>query len=162
MLKIRGGVRLVHTDIEFSPNNVGKLVGIGLCGGMASGAFGLGGGAIFNPVLLYLGLPPKVVSATSMYMIMYSTMSSTFVYIIFGTLNIQYALWISMFSAIGTLVGLKILNSIMVKYDRQSPIVMILVFLLALAAIMVPVFGVMDVLDQRDDGVNIWGFKSFC
>eukprot|EP00350_Pseudokeronopsis_sp_OXSARD2_P010700 CAMPEP_0170544552 /NCGR_PEP_ID=MMETSP0211-20121228/3266_1 /TAXON_ID=311385 /ORGANISM="Pseudokeronopsis sp., Strain OXSARD2" /LENGTH=245 /DNA_ID=CAMNT_0010848221 /DNA_START=969 /DNA_END=1708 /DNA_ORIENTATION=- len=146
-LKIKAGYQLGSSDLEFTKNNVAKVVGIGLCGGIASGAFGLGGGAIFNPVLLYLGLPPKVVSATSMYMIMYSTTASSFVYITFGTLNIPYGLWISLFSAIGTILGLKILDKVMTKYERQSPIVIILVFLLALAALMVPIFGVTDVLE---------------
>mmetsp|Transcript_10349 Transcript_10349/g.10375 ORF Transcript_10349/g.10375 Transcript_10349/m.10375 type:complete len:83 (-) Transcript_10349:96-344(-) len=82
-----------------------------------------------------------------MYMIMYSTTASSFVYITFGTLNIPYGLWISLFSAIGTILGLKILDKVMTKYERQSPIVIILVFLLALAALMVPIFGVTDVLE---------------
>lgn len=36
------------------------------------GAMGLGGGVVFNPILLNLGVPPTVVAATGMYLIMYS------------------------------------------------------------------------------------------
>mmetsp|Transcript_29474 Transcript_29474/g.21926 ORF Transcript_29474/g.21926 Transcript_29474/m.21926 type:complete len:130 (+) Transcript_29474:1239-1628(+) len=122
-----------------------KICSIGLIGGIVSGAFGLGGGTIFNPILLYLGLPPKVVSATSMYMIMYSTFSSSFVYLIYGTLNVSYASWISLWCLLGTLIGMKILDTVMVKYKRQSPLVILLTFIMGLAAIMVPIFGGMDI-----------------
>jgi uncharacterized membrane protein YfcA len=38
--------------------NVTKLVILGLVGGVISGSLGLGGGAIFNPILLSMGTPP--------------------------------------------------------------------------------------------------------
>mmetsp|Transcript_39304 Transcript_39304/g.29026 ORF Transcript_39304/g.29026 Transcript_39304/m.29026 type:complete len:134 (+) Transcript_39304:373-774(+) len=115
-LKKQGGVQLAKSDLEFTTATIVKICAIGLLGGTVSGAFGLGGGTIFNPILLYLGLPPKVVSATSMYMIMYSTFSSSFVYLIYGTLNVSYACWISFWCLLGTIIGLKILDTVMVKY----------------------------------------------
>ena len=133
-----------------------------MVGGIASGAFGLGGGAIFNPVLLYLGQLPKVVSATAMYMIMFSTLSSSVVYILLGTLNIYYGIWVSLWCVLGTLIGLNILEKIMAKYKRQSPIVFILAFLLGIAAIAVPTFGGMDIKEQYDEGIDIFKFKDFC
>ena len=47
-----------------------------------SGALGLGGGSIFNPLLLSMGVPPKVASATGMYMIIFSTGASTVTYVL--------------------------------------------------------------------------------
>ena len=47
-----------------------------------SGALGLGGGSIFNPLLLSMGVPPRVASATGMYMIIFSTGASSLIYII--------------------------------------------------------------------------------
>ena len=49
--------------------NLAKLVGFSFIGGWVSGALGLGGGAIFNPLLLSMGVPPKVSSASGMYML---------------------------------------------------------------------------------------------
>ena len=109
-------MKLVKSDIHFNSGNTIRLVSIGLVGGLVSGAFGLGGGSVFGPVLLYLGVAPKVVSATSMYMIMYSTVSSSLMYIIVGTLDIGYAFWISLWSVCGTIIGMKILDSIMKRF----------------------------------------------
>ena len=79
---------MIPSDVIFTKKVVLKLVILGFFGGWISGALGLGGGAIFNPVLLSMGVPPSVSSATSMYMIMYSTFSSSFVYILYGMLDI--------------------------------------------------------------------------
>mmetsp|Transcript_39302 Transcript_39302/g.29019 ORF Transcript_39302/g.29019 Transcript_39302/m.29019 type:complete len:125 (-) Transcript_39302:182-556(-) len=106
-LKKQGGVILAKSDLEFSMPTIIKICSIGLVGGIVSGTFGLGGGTIFNPILLYLGLPPKVVSAT---------FSSSFIYLIYGTLNVSYACWISFWCLLGTIIGLKILDTVMVKY----------------------------------------------
>jgi len=53
---------------------------IGFLGGWVAGALGLGGGSIYNPALLTLGVPPKVSAATGMYLVTFSTVSSCFIY----------------------------------------------------------------------------------
>jgi hypothetical protein len=44
--------------------------------GFAAGAFGLGGGSIYNPALLALGVQPRVAAATGMYLVMYSCVNA--------------------------------------------------------------------------------------
>ena len=53
---------------------------IAFAGGWVSGALGLGGGAIFNPVLLSMGIPPGVSSSTGMYLVMFTTFGSSITY----------------------------------------------------------------------------------
>jgi uncharacterized membrane protein YfcA len=83
-----------------------KLVLSAFIGGWISGALGLGGGAIFNPIFLSMGVPPKVSSATSMYMISYSTFASSFIYILYKVLDIRFGIWIGFWCMIGTVCGL--------------------------------------------------------
>jgi uncharacterized membrane protein YfcA len=118
-----------------------KLVVFAFIGGWVSGALGLGGGAIFNPILLSMGVPPAVSSATGMYMIIFSTASSSIVYFLYNMLNIPYSLWIGAWCAVGSVLGLFLLNMITRKFDRQSPIVIVLSFILGISAILVPIFG---------------------
>jgi uncharacterized membrane protein YfcA len=87
-------------------------------GGWVSGALGLGGGAIFNPLLLSLGVPPSVASATGMYMIIYSTTGSSIVFITYKMLNMQFGSWLGFWSSLGSLLGLYILNKVVKKFDR--------------------------------------------
>ena len=48
---------------------------ISFVGGSFSGLFGIGGGIIYNPMILQRGAHPIVASATGMYLVMYSTTS---------------------------------------------------------------------------------------
>lgn len=57
-LKIKYGEGLASSDIDLQGSNLVMLVGISLIGGWVSGALGLGGGSIFNPLLLSFGVPP--------------------------------------------------------------------------------------------------------
>lgn len=117
-LKKKVGRGLVKGDVKFETKIVSKLVIFALLGGWVSGALGLGGGAIFNPLLLSMGVPPAVASSTGMYMIMFSTAGSSITYIVFGTLNMKFALWIGFWCALASLVGLVLLNKVMKKFDR--------------------------------------------
>lgn len=84
-LKIKyGDINLVESDIIFNKSNITILVVLGFMGGLLAGALGLGGGVIFNPVLLTMGLPPQVSGACSLYMVFFSKIASCLVYILNG------------------------------------------------------------------------------
>lgn len=53
-----GNINLAESDITLTNKNVTMLLILGFMGGLLAGALGLGGGVIFNPVLLAMGLPP--------------------------------------------------------------------------------------------------------
>jgi uncharacterized membrane protein YfcA len=95
-----------------------KLMTFAFLGGFMSGALGLGGGAIFNPLLLSLGVLPSVASATGMYMILFSSSSSSFIYIVHKMLNVQFSLWLGFWCSSGSVLGLYILNKIIKRFDR--------------------------------------------
>ena len=54
----------------------------GFCGGLIAGALGLGGGVIYNPVMLMLGLPPMVSAASGLYLVTFSKIATTVVYVV--------------------------------------------------------------------------------
>ena len=84
-LKIKyGNVNVAPSDVIFNRKNVISLFCLGFFGGCLSSSLGLGGGVIFNPVLLLLGMPPYVVSATGLYMVTFAKIASTVVYVIYG------------------------------------------------------------------------------
>ena len=87
-LKIKHNKGIFPCDIKFSNKNTIKLVIYSFIGGWVSGALGLGGGGIFNPILIGMGTPPAVATATSMYMISFSSAGSILTYFIYGLINI--------------------------------------------------------------------------
>ena len=52
------------------------IITIGFVGGLVAGALGLGGGSIYNPALLSLGVHPKVSGATGMFLVLVSTVNT--------------------------------------------------------------------------------------
>jgi uncharacterized membrane protein YfcA len=136
-----------------------KLLGTSLIGGVVSGALGLGGGAIFNPLLLSFGFPPSVASSTGMYMIIFSTAATTISFTVNDLLNYSYGLWAGGFCILGTLMGMVLLHKLMKKFDRQSPLVMLLAFILGLSAVATIYFGISS-LDF--DNKNTFEFGTIC
>lgn len=86
------------------------------CGGWVSGAIGLGGGSIFNPLMISMGVPPLVATSTAMYMIIYSSTASTVIYFSYGALDLTFAAWISFWCSIGILISVSIFERIIKKY----------------------------------------------
>lgn len=56
------------------------LLIMGFFGGWVAGALGLGGGSIYNPALLSLGVSPKVSSASGLYLVTFSKIASVLIY----------------------------------------------------------------------------------
>jgi len=142
--------------VHLEGKTLSKLLVVSFVGGWVSGALGLGGGSIFNPLLLSLGCPPKVASSTGMYMIIFSTGASTTAYMISGLLDPTYGGWIGGWCVIGTILGMILLNTIVKKLGRQSPLVMLLCLIMCASAIAVPYYGLQDLPD------DMWEFGSIC
>lgn len=135
-------------DIVFNARNIVILCFLGFTGGMLAGAFGLGGGVIFNPILLTMGLPPQVSGACSLYLVCFSKIASSLVYILNGKMNILYALWAGLFTSIGGLLG-SLFLIFYIKYGgRQSTIVFILVSEFIVSIIIIPTFGTIQTISD--------------
>jgi len=103
-LKTKYDRGLCPSDIRATGGVLVKLLIYAFLGGWVSGALGLGGGSIFNPVLLSLNMAPAPAASTSKYMIMFSKIASCVVYFIYGELNWQYALWVAAWGASGAMI----------------------------------------------------------
>lgn len=157
-LKVKYGAGLASSDIELRGGTLIKLISFSFIGGWVSGALGLGGGSIFNPLLLSMGCNPIVASATGMYMIIFSTGASTITYVFADMLDITYGLWIGSFCILGTMLGMFLLQKLMKKLRRQSPLVILLSFILGISAVAVPLFGYQQVENEAD----FFEFGSIC
>ena len=157
-MKVNYGAGLGPSDVVLKGPALTKLLAFSFVGGWVSGALGLGGGSIFNPLLLSMGCPPKVASATGMYMIIFSTGASTMTYIISDMLDLSYGAWVGSWNVVGSLIGMYLLEKIMKKLDRQSPLVILLSSILGISAIAVPVFG----SKQLEGKAHLWALGSIC
>ena len=91
--KIQYGYNFVEGDLKWELNLLIKFVVSALVAGFIAGTVGLGGGVIFNPLLLSFKVPPQVASASGMFMIMFGSLSNVFLYIMAEYLDIEYSIW---------------------------------------------------------------------
>jgi len=71
-----------------------------------AGGLGLGGGSIYNPALLSLGVNPRVAAATGMYLVIFSCINACVVNFLGGLLNVRYGSFIGAWVVVGSLFGL--------------------------------------------------------
>ena len=117
-----------------------SLIGASILGGIV-GSMGLGGAVVFNPVLLGLGVVPQVVSSTGVFLIMYSQLANTAVYILIGQLNVSYGLWIGGWCCIGVLFAQATISKVVKRTGRQSIIVCVLLIMMIAIDFMLPYFS---------------------
>jgi len=65
-------------------------------------------------------------------------------------------------TAIGAVVGILIVAEVVRKLGRPSVIVISLGLVIAASAVLIPMFGVRDVMAQVHEGKNIFAFHPFC
>lgn len=123
---------------------------------------GLGGGSIYNPALLTLGVHPKVSGATGMFLVLFSTINTCLVNYLNGFLHLRYGAWISLWSLIGSLVGMNMTDKVVTMTGKPSILVWILVAVFVMSTVATPIFGGMDLYSLHQRGEDIFAFSGYC
>jgi len=140
-LKIKYGVNYNEGDVIFEGKALVVLVSIGFVGGLVAGSLGLGGGSIYNPAFLSLGVHPKVSGATGMFLVLFSTVNTCLINYLNGFLDFYYACWISTFALSGSILGMVVTDKVVKITGKPSIIVWVLVFVFIISTISTPIFG---------------------
>ncbi len=135
------------------------LLIIGFVGGFAAGAFDLGGGSIYNPSLLALGVQPRVAASTGMYLVMFSCINACVVNGIQGILSFRYGFFVGMWCVGGSLLGLVLADSYVKKSGKQSIFVWLLCFVFIICAATTPVVAYFQPSGLVKDGQSIMAFS---
>ncbi len=81
------------------------IVLIGLVAGFYGALFGVGGGTIIVPALIWLGRKPKVAAATSLAAIGITAVAGAIFYAWYGEVHVLYALLVGIPAAAGAILG---------------------------------------------------------
>jgi uncharacterized membrane protein YfcA len=95
------------------------LLLVGACGGLLSGAFGVGGGIIMVPLLMwFVGMDQRRAAATSLVAIVPSAISGTIQYLVQGEVDVTAGLIVALGGVAGSLVGTKLLRTLSLGWLR--------------------------------------------
>ena len=108
--KVNLNYEFAKGDMHWTVKQVLIMISFAFSIGTGASALGLGGGVVFNPLLIELGVHPTVASATGMFLVMFSSLSNTVLYTLTGFMNFPWALWQGVFTTVGSIAGLKVIN----------------------------------------------------
>jgi uncharacterized membrane protein YfcA len=77
--KLECGYNFVQGDIKLRVYDISMLIGIAWIGAFISSFCGIGGGMIFCPILVIVGLEARVATATGMYLTLFTSLSYTII-----------------------------------------------------------------------------------
>ncbi|CAD7939269.1 unnamed protein product [Amoebophrya sp. A120] len=95
--------------------------------GIGSGLFGIGGGLIFSPFFLHMGIDPATAIATSASCVVFTSTSTTFQYMFLHRIMMPYALWYGTVSFFSAIVGAKFLAFVRQQFGPRGDAATILV-----------------------------------
>ena len=102
-----------HTEenhVDESPRGIAVMVVVGVLVGLLSGLFGIGGGTIIVPALVWLGLTQRHAAATSMLAIVPTSVSGVLAYAVEGNVDWIAALLMFLGMFIGGQIGSLLLS----------------------------------------------------
>ncbi|MCB2082400.1 MAG: sulfite exporter TauE/SafE family protein, partial [Rickettsiales bacterium] len=95
----------IYLPIAELPLDVFLLLALGMLGGILAGMFGIGGGFLLTPLLIFLGVPPTVAVASSTNQIIASSVSGFLAHWRRQNVDIKMGLFLLIGGLIGSSVG---------------------------------------------------------
>jgi len=152
--KARVGYKYVEGDIKWDERATIVYPCICAAAGFFAGMFGIGGGIVKGPLMLAMGVHPKVSSASSACMILFTSFTATTSFVVFGLLLVDYAIICAIIGFFTTFVGQIGLAYLMKKNDRNSYIAFSIGFVVLLSAFLMTV---QSLISLAEGGGNTQG-----
>lgn len=156
----QAGLPPVIGDVVWTVNRVALVGSVSLLAGVLASLLGVGGGLIKGPVLLELGISPDVTAATSSYMILFTSLSSSIQYILLGKLVWDYGLVLFILGLMASFLGQTFLNYLVHKYGRKSYIIFSVAFVIATSTLLLVITEAVDLFKAGGNHGFVWVCSS--
>jgi len=123
----------IYLPIAEMPVNIFLILFLGLATGFLAGMFGIGGGLLATPFLIFIGIPSSVAVATSTNQIISASISGLLVHLRKGAVDIRIGGLLIFGGFIGSLLGVIIFR--MLENIGQIDISIALIYVIFLGAI---------------------------
>lgn len=123
----------LYLPIANLPVNVLVIIGLGGVVGLLSGMFGVGGGFLTTPLLIFYGIPPTVAAASAATQVTGASVSGVFSHLARDTVDIRMGVVLVVGGIIGAFIGAGLLS--MLQAVGQTDTVIGLLYVLMLGSI---------------------------
>ena len=118
--KMEAGYTYLQTDIQWDERSTLLYPAFCTLAGIVAGLFGIGGGLVKAPLMLALGVHPAVAAATSATMILFTTLTATTCFVVFGMLVWDYGVVCFLIGFAATWIGQSIMNALLRRTGKTS------------------------------------------
>ncbi len=150
------------SDIKWNKRVIIKYSLFALFTGLLSGLLGIGGGLLLGPLLLELGIHPIVSTATSNFLVVFISSSTSVQYSLMGMMNFNYGSVCTILSTVGSYFGTLMIQRYLERTGRNSILVFALAIVLGMSTLFIPGHTIIQMMKQVKNGINIWDFKPPC
>ncbi|XP_019197044.1 PREDICTED: uncharacterized protein LOC109190899 [Ipomoea nil] len=133
----------------------------GLVAGTVGALLGLGGGFIMGPLFLELGVPPEVSTATSTFVMMFTSSIAVVEYYLLKRFPVPYAVCLTAVATVAAFVGQHVVRRVIAALGRASLIIFTLAFIIFISAISLGGVGISNMTKKIEHHQNM-GFESLC
>lgn len=123
----------IYLPIAEIPVNILIILFFGLITGFLAGMFGIGGGFLSTPLLMFIGIPPAIAVSTSTNQIIASSASGLLAHFRKGSVDIKMGLFLVIGGFIGSTFGVSLFR--ILQKTGHTEIVVSLIYLIFLGSI---------------------------
>lgn len=127
--------------------------------GVVAGLIGIGGGMVLGPLMLIMGIHPRVSTATTATMVVLTSSSVAVLFVTAGLVPWQYAVTFFSVCFVGAYLGKKYIDAHVKKTGKSSILILMLATIIAFATIGC-IVNLLTGLASKDWCLE--GFKKFC
>jgi len=127
--------------------------------GIIAGLIGIGGGMVLGPLMIVMGVHPRVSSSTTATMIVCTSSSVAIMFVTSGLVPWSYAAWFFSLCCLGSITGKQKIDGYVKKTGMASLLIGLLASIIGLATLGCWVILFLNLYKQ---GWCLEGFKKFC
>lgn len=139
----------IYLPIAEIPVNIFLIIALGLFTGFLAGMFGIGGGFLSTPLLIFNGIPPAVAVSTSANQIMASSVSGVLAHLKRGNVDIKMGLFLLVGGLFGSGFGVTIFRFLQKIGQLDIAVAMIYVVFLGSIGTMMMIESVKILLEKK-------------
>ena len=157
--KVRSGYPFRARDVRWDPRALRLYGAWTLFAGVVAGLVGIGGGMVLGPLMLAMGVDPRVSTATTGTMVLLTSSTVAFMAVAGGDVSAQYAVHFASTCLVGAYAGRAAAEAHVGRTGRTSPLVGALAGVACAAS---AGCAAMLIGELRGAGWCLEGFGGFC
>jgi len=158
-IKVENNYPFHENDVLWDQGKLRYYAVFTFAAGIVAGLIGIGGGMVLGPLMLVLGIHPRVSSATTATMIVLTSSSVAIMFVTSGLVPWEYAVFFFSICFCGAYTGKKYIDAYVKKTGMSSVLIGILAAIIGFATI--GCFAIV-ILNLKNADWCFDGFKKFC